>query len=101
VYEPLGIVNLEAMSCATAVVASDVGGIPEVVADGRTGLLVHYDPTDATGFEQRLADAVNQLVADPQRASQFGQAGRQRCIEEFSWAHIAEQTLEIYRKVST
>jgi starch synthase len=101
VYEPLGIVNLEAMACATAVVASDVGGIPEVVAEGETGLLVHYDPADATGFETRLADAVNSLVADPVRAARYGAAGRQRCIDEFSWARIAEQTLEIYRKVSS
>ena len=101
VYEPLGIVNLEAMACATAVVASDVGGIPEVVADHQTGLLVHYDANDPALFERRLAEAVNSLVADPQRAGQFGRAGRQRCIQEFSWAHIAEQTLEIYRKVSS
>jgi starch synthase len=101
VYEPLGIVNLEAMACATAVVASDVGGIPEVVADHQTGLLVHYDASDPAFFERRLAETVNSLVADPQRARQYGQAGRQRCIQEFSWAHIAEQTLEIYRKVSS
>jgi starch synthase len=99
VYEPLGIVNLEAMACATAVVASDVGGIPEVVADRQTGLLVHYDAGDPAFFERRLAEAVNSLVADPERAGQYGEAGRQRCIQEFSWAHIAEQTLEIYRKV--
>ncbi|MDT5160783.1 MAG: alpha-maltose-phosphate synthase [Mycobacterium sp.] len=101
VYEPLGIVNLEAMACATAVVASDVGGIPEVIADGQTGLLVHYDPTDPAHFELPLAVAVNSLVADPSRARRYGQAGRQRSIQEFSWAHIAEQTLEIYRKVSS
>jgi starch synthase len=101
VYEPLGIVNLEAMACATAVVASDVGGIPEVVADHQTGLLVHYDANDPAFFERPLAEAVNSLVADPERARRFGQAGRQRCIQEFSWAHIAEQTLEIYRKVSS
>lgn len=100
VYEPLGIVNLEAMACATAVVASDVGGIPEVVDDGRTGTLVHYDPDDPQAFEDGLADAVNALVADPARAEEYGRAGRQRCIDEFSWAHIAEQTLEIYRKVT-
>lgn len=99
VYEPLGIVNLEAMACGTAVVASDVGGIPEVVDDGRTGLLVHYDPADAAAFERDLAEGVNSLVADPQRAATYGAAGRARCIEEFSWAQIAEQTLEIYRKV--
>lgn len=99
VYEPLGIVNLEAMACATAVVASDVGGIPEVVADRQTGLLVRYARDDPAGFEQRLAQAVNELVADPDRARRYGQAGRQRCIQEFAWAHIAEQTLEIYRKV--
>ncbi|WP_197381980.1 glycogen synthase [Mycolicibacterium mengxianglii] len=100
VYEPLGIVNLEAMACSTAVVASDVGGIPEVVVDGTTGSLVHYDAAEPRAFEADIAEAVNALVADPQRAARYGSAGRQRCINEFSWAHIAEQTLEIYRKVS-
>jgi starch synthase len=100
VYEPLGIVNLEAMACGTAVVASDVGGIPEVVDDGVTGTLVHYESSDPVGFEAGLAEAVNALVGDPEKARRFGAAGRQRCIDEFSWAHIAEQTLEIYRKVS-
>lgn len=100
VYEPLGIVNLEAMACSTAVVASDVGGIPEVVADGRTGLLVHYEATNAAHFEQELAYAVNSLVSDPDRARKFGEAGRQRCIDEFSWAAIAEQTLEVYKAVT-
>ena len=100
VYEPLGIVNLEAMACSTAVVASDVGGIPEVIVDRQTGLLVHYDATDPRFFEMRLADAVNSLVAEPETARKYGEAGRRRCIAEFSWAHIAEQTLEIYRKVS-
>ena len=100
VYEPLGIVNLEAMACSTAVVASDVGGIPEVVADRQTGLLVHYDAADPRFFESRLADAVNSLVTDPTTAHKYGEAGRKRCIAEFSWAHIAEQTLEIYRKVT-
>jgi starch synthase len=100
VYEPLGIVNLEAMACSTAVVASDVGGIPEVVADGVTGSLVHYDPDDADGYQTRIAEAVNALIADPEKAERYGQAGRQRCIAEFSWARIAEQTLEIYRKLA-
>jgi alpha-maltose-1-phosphate synthase len=99
VYEPLGIVNLEAMACATAVVASDVGGIPEVVADGITGSLVHYNADDPTGYQASLAEAVNELVADPAKAERYGRAGRQRCIDEFSWAHVAEQTLDIYRKV--
>jgi starch synthase len=99
VYEPLGIVNLEAMACATTVVASDVGGIPEVVADGVTGSLVHYDGDDPVGYRARLAEAVNELVGDPERAKRYGRAGRQRCIEEFSWAQVAEQTLDIYRKV--
>jgi starch synthase len=99
VYEPLGIVNLEAMACGTAVVASDVGGIPEVVDDGVTGTLVHHDPNDPRGFEAGLAEAVNALVQDPAKAARFGAAGRQRCIDEFSWARIAEQTLQIYRKV--
>ncbi len=100
VYEPLGIVNLEAMACATAVVASDVGGIPEVVADGTTGTLVHYDADEPQEFEAGLAAAVNALVADPARADIYGRAGRQRCIEEFSWARIAGQTLEIYQKIT-
>jgi len=100
VYEPLGIVNLEAMACETAVVASDVGGIPEVVDDGVTGTLVHYDSTDPAAFEAGLAAAVNALVHDTAKARAYGVAGRQRCIDEFSWARIAEQTCEIYRMVS-
>lgn len=100
IYEPLGIVNLEAMACGTAVVASDVGGIPEVVDDGVTGTLVHYDADDPHSFEAGLAGAVNALVSDPARAGRYGAAGRQRCIDEFSWARIAEQTVEVYRTVS-
>ena len=101
VYEPLGIVNLEAMACGTAVVASDVGGIPEVVDDGVTGSLVPYDAGDAAGYQSRIARAVNAVIADPERAERYGRAGRQRCIAEFSWAQIAQQTLEIYQKVCT
>ncbi|MGH3635791.1 glycogen synthase [Mycobacterium sp.] len=101
VYEPLGIVNLEAMACGTAVVASDVGGIPEVVTDGVTGSLVHYDADDPADYRAGLADAVNALIADPEKAKRYGQAGRQRCITEFSWPHVAGQTLDIYRKVCT
>lgn len=99
VYEPLGIVNLEAMACSTAVVASDVGGIPEVVADGATGSLVHYDAADPAGYEAALADAVNALVGDPAIAERYGTAGRRRCVDEFSWAQIAEQTLAVYKRV--
>ncbi|MFW0792583.1 glycogen synthase [Gordonia sp. CPCC 205515] len=97
VYEPLGIVNLEAMACETAVVASAVGGIPEVVRDNVTGRLVSYDPTDPKGFEAGLAEAVNAVVADPAAATAMGIAGRERAEAEFSWVAIAEQTLEVYR----
>ncbi|GGP60769.1 glycogen synthase [Saccharothrix coeruleofusca] len=96
VYEPLGIVNLEAMACGTAVVASDVGGIPEVVEHGRTGLLVHYDERDVEGFRRGLAESVNALLADPERARAFGEAGRERAVREFSWASVAEQTVAVY-----
>ncbi|HEY8374770.1 MAG TPA: glycogen synthase [Pseudonocardiaceae bacterium] len=99
VYEPLGIVNLEAMACGTAVVASDVGGIPEVVDHGRTGLLVHYDERRPTEYQEALAAAVNELLADPRRAAAMGEAGRRRVVEEFSWTAVAEQTVEVYRKV--
>ncbi len=97
IYEPLGIVNLEAMACATAVVASDVGGIPEVVADGATGLLVHYDERQPEEFERALAAAVNELVRDPERAAVMGRAGRQRAIDEFGWDVAAKRTVDLYR----
>ncbi|OYO12972.1 glycogen synthase [Enemella evansiae] len=102
IYEPLGIVNLEAMACETAVVASAVGGIPEVVADQQTGLLVDYDPARAddpefvAGFEADFAAKVNELTRDPARAAAMGRAGRQRCIDEFSWEKIAQQTMDVY-----
>lgn len=99
VYEPLGIVNLEAMACGTAVVASDVGGIPEVVEPGETGLLVHYDERDTFAFRSGLAAAINELVADPDRARAMGVAGRQRAIDEFSWKTVAEQTIAVYESV--
>jgi starch synthase len=95
VYEPLGIVNLEAMACETAVVASRVGGIPEVVDDGRTGLLV---PPSDPGL---LAAAVNRLLDDPGLAAQMGRAGRRRVSAEFSWRAIAEQTVALYETVIT
>lgn len=96
VYEPLGIVNLEAAACATAVVASDVGGIPEVVSDGVTGLLVHYDSEDPDGFETRLAERLNEVLSDPQRAAAMGAAGRNRVISDFGWPTIAARTVQVY-----
>ena len=100
VYEPLGIVNLEAMACGTAVVASDVGGIPEVVDDGRTGRLVHYDEHAVEEFRTNLADTVNELLADPSRAAAMGTAGRERAVAEFAWRTAAQRTVEIYRSLT-
>ncbi|MEU8420698.1 glycogen synthase [Micromonospora sp. NPDC048835] len=107
VYEPMGIVNLEAMACETAVVATATGGIPEVVADDETGLLVPIEQaTDGSGtplepekFVADLAAAVNTLLADPARTERFGLAGRRRAVQHFSWDAIARQTLEVYRSV--
>lgn len=87
------------MACSTAVVASDVGGIPEVVVDGQTGTLVHYDENDAEAFEKDLAKAVNNMVADRNRAAAFGVAGRNRAVNDFSWANIAQQTVDVYRSL--
>jgi alpha-maltose-1-phosphate synthase len=99
VYEPLGIVNLEAAACGTAVVASAVGGIPEVVDDGRTGLLVPYDPEAVAAFESGLAARITELLADPERAAAMGAAGRERVLAEFGWPAIAQQTVEVYSKM--
>jgi starch synthase len=93
-YEPLGIVNLEAMACGTAVVASRVGGIPEVVDDGGTGLLVPPDDPAA------LADGLNALLGDPDRAAWMGQQGRKRAIAEFGWPAIAAQTASLYAELA-
>jgi starch synthase len=93
-YEPLGIVNLEAMACGTAVVGSRVGGIPEVVADGQTGLLV------PPGDPAALAVALNALVTDPARAAALGTAGRRRAVAEFSWPRIAGQTAGLYQELA-
>ena len=95
VYEPLGIVNLEAMACGTAVVASRTGGIPEVVADGQTGLLVPPDQPEP------LAAALNTLIRDPDRAAAMGQAGRKRAVAEFGWPAIAAQTAALYAELVT
>jgi alpha-maltose-1-phosphate synthase len=94
VYEPLGIVNLEAMACGTAVVASRVGGIPEVVEGGVTGLLVPPDDTAA------LADALNALLRDPVRAEAMGRAGRERAVKSFSWDTVAAQTASLYAELA-
>jgi alpha-maltose-1-phosphate synthase len=106
VYEPLGIVNLEAMACQTAVVATDTGGIPEVVDDGVTGLLVPFDPVDDLTWRPRdpdrfahdLAARVNELLRDPDRAREMGRAGRRRVLERFTWSAVAERTLAVYRR---
>ncbi len=99
VYEPLGIVNLEAAACGTAVVASAVGGIPEVVDDGRTGLLVPYDPDDAGAFAAGLAARMTELLRDPDQAARMGAAGRERVLAEFGWPAIARQTVDVYARV--
>lgn len=107
VYEPMGIVNLEAMACETAVVATATGGIPEVVADDETGLLVPIEqatdgsgtPLDPDRFVADLAVAMNTLLADPARTERLGLAGRQRAVRHFSWDAIARQTVEVYRSV--
>ncbi|MFB9526838.1 glycogen synthase [Nonomuraea roseola] len=102
VYEPMGIVNLEAMACETAVVATATGGIPEVVADGETGLLVPIEqgrdgtPDDPARFEADLAERVNALLGDPARARRLGLAGRARAVEHFSWERIADRTMQLY-----
>lgn len=98
IYEPLGIVNLEAMACQTAVLASRVGGIPEVVQEGITGELVDYTG-DAAAFESALAQKVTELMGDPDRLALYAAAGRARAIKDFSWASIADQTRALYQSV--
>jgi starch synthase len=104
VYEPFGIINLEAMACETAVVASATGGIKEVVVDNQTGYLVPFDPDPTTGFPtdpdrfaKDLGAKVAELLADPARCERFGQAGRKRVEDIFSWTSVAAQTVELYR----
>jgi alpha-maltose-1-phosphate synthase len=106
VYEPFGIINLEAMACETAVVASGVGGIPEVVVPEETGLLVDlalqhgtFEPVDAAAFSSGLAQAINRLAADPALCARMGKAGRQRVLDHFSWDAIAATTIDLYRSL--
>jgi glycosyltransferase involved in cell wall biosynthesis len=107
IYEPFGIINLEAMACGTAVVASAVGGIREVVRHGETGYLVTveqmqespFEPLDPARFSKDLAQRVNELMADPVKQVSFGKAGRQRAIELFSWSSIAQQTRDLYESL--
>ncbi|WES65556.1 glycogen synthase [Microbacter sp. GSS18] len=108
VYEPLGIVNLEAMACGAAVVGTGTGGIPEVVVDGETGRIVPIDqvqdgtgtPTDPEAFVADLAAVLTEVVSDPERARAYGEAGRRRAIEDFSWGRIAEQTAALYAELA-
>jgi starch synthase len=99
IYEPQGIVNLEAMACETAVVASRVGGIPDVVVEGETGLLVDY-AADPREFEAGLAAAVNELIGDPARVRAMGLAGRRRAVQNYGWAAIAERTVQLYQSLT-
>ncbi len=103
VYEPFGIINLEAMACGTAVVASAVGGIPEVVVDGETGVLVDpglepgtFEPADPAGFARALAAAINRVGLDPELRARLGRNGRRRAEERFGWGAIARRTLAVY-----
>jgi len=106
VYEPLGIVNLEAMACETAVVATATGGIPEVVVNGETGLLVPFTSDGAGGasdperFAADIAERLNSLLADPTLADRMGEAGRRRAVEQFSWAAIAAETATLYARLT-
>jgi glycogen synthase len=108
VYEPFGIINLEAAACETPVVASAVGGIPEVVVDGETGLLVPVElrlddpmsPVDPDRFERGLAAGINALMADPAARDAMGRAGRKRAVDHFGWTAIARQTADLYRTLT-
>jgi starch synthase len=107
IYEPFGIINLEAMACETAVVAAAVGGIKEVVVDGETGFLVPleqmqtspFEPVDPDKFSRDMAAKINLLMADPELCKKFGEAGRKRAVEKFSWATIAAETKKMYESL--
>lgn len=97
IYEPLGIVNLEAMACEIPVVASNVGGIPEVVVDEVTGLLVNYDPKNSIAYEVEFAEKLTRVISDQKLASKMGLAGRRRAELEFGWDRIAKETIAVYQ----
>ncbi len=107
IYEPLGIVNLEAMACEAAVVATKTGGIPEVVDDGVTGLLVPFEPrddgsrepVDPASFADAISDRVNALLGDRPKAERLGEAGRTRAVERFAWPAIAAETVALYERL--
>ena len=106
VYEPFGIINLEAMACRAPVVASATGGILEVVVEGETGHLVPFEadpvttfPNDPAKFSRDLADRINELLADPAKARAMGEAGRKRVEDHFSWTAIAAQTIKLYKSL--
>ncbi len=99
IYEPFGLVILEAMACETAVVASRVGGIPEIVVEGETGFLIDYDPDDPETFTSELAEKVDLLLDDPARAKAMGEAGRRRVVKSFGWPSIAARTVDLYESI--
>jgi starch synthase len=109
IYEPFGLVNVEAMACEAAVVGASVGGIPEIIVEGETGHLVPFDvardaygsPADPDRYARDLAAAINDLVQDPERAAAWGRRGRQRALAEFSWSSVAERTVDLYRSFLT
>ena len=106
-YEPFGIINLEALSCETPVVGSAVGGIPEIIEEGKTGFLIElesvsrtdFNPKNAAAFQQRFAEKINQLLEDEKLATQMGKAGREKVLEKFSWESIAKTTFNYYQEV--
>ena len=107
IYEPFGIINLEAMACNTAVVGSKLGGIAEVVVDGVTGLLIDanisptmpHDPMDPKAFSTAMAEGINRLIRDPDLCKKMGAAGRKRVLDNYSWRSIAETTLALYKSL--
>ena len=107
IYEPFGLVNVEAMACATPVVASAVGGIPEIIVEGETGYLVPFEPgedafrspANPSGFARDLAQRVNSLLSNPEAAARMGEASRERVVRDFSWATIAERTVRLYAEL--